>query len=158
MKSSRSRLTAGLALAYAAISLGLAAGIQAQTFSTLASFDGQNGQEPFYVSLVQATNGNYYGTTYYGGTHGILGNGGTVFEVTPAGTLSDVYNFCVYDCVDGDLPTAGLVLGTDANLYGTTPRRGRQERWQCFQGNYHGQADSTLRLLLTSQLRRRLVP
>jgi uncharacterized repeat protein (TIGR03803 family) len=90
---------------------------QAQTFTTLASFGGGNGEYPYYGSLIQAANGNYYGTTHEGGKYG----GGTVFEVTPAGKVSDIYNFCSKtNCTDGQNPWSALVLGSDGNFYGAT--------------------------------------
>jgi uncharacterized repeat protein (TIGR03803 family) len=71
-----------------------------------------------YDALVQGPNGNFYGTTWAGGT----GNGGTIFEITPTGTLTTLYSFCVPDypyCGDGSNPIK-LVLGNDGNFYGTT--------------------------------------
>jgi uncharacterized repeat protein (TIGR03803 family) len=71
-----------------------------------------------FDALVQGTDGNFYGATWGGGA----GNGGTVFKMTPTGTLTTLYSFCakVYPfCSDGDNPI-GLVLGTDGNFYGTT--------------------------------------
>jgi uncharacterized repeat protein (TIGR03803 family) len=104
------------ALAAAAI-LSLAVCVEAQTFTTLANFSGGNGTAPHSGSLVQATNGNYYGTTYQGGKN----NAGVVFKVTPAGKLSDIYSFCSQpNCTDGENPWSALVLGTDGNFYGTT--------------------------------------
>jgi uncharacterized repeat protein (TIGR03803 family) len=90
---------------------------QAQTFTTLHSFDGTDGENPYYAGLVQATNGNLYGTTYGGGANGY----GTVYKITPGGTLTTVYNFCSQSgCVDGASPAAGLILATNGNFYGTT--------------------------------------
>jgi uncharacterized repeat protein (TIGR03803 family) len=67
-------------------------------------------------ALIQATNGNFYGTTFGGGN----GNG-TVYEVTPAGKLTTIYTFCTKSgCPDGSAPYAGVIQGTDGNLYGTT--------------------------------------
>jgi uncharacterized repeat protein (TIGR03803 family) len=87
----------------------------AQTFTIRASFDGTNGANP-YTGLVQGTNGNFYGTTFEGGTNGE----GTVFEITPAGTLTTLYNFCSQPkCYDGAGPS-GLILATNGNLYGIT--------------------------------------
>jgi uncharacterized repeat protein (TIGR03803 family) len=92
----------------------------AQTFTTLASFDGSNGVNPEYVSLVQGLDGNFYGTTEFGGAGGTYGEG-TVFKITPAGTLTTLYSFCTQaDCPDGEEPEAGLVLASNANFYGTT--------------------------------------
>ena len=53
----------------------------AATFTTLHSFDGLDGEGPLAV-LVQATDGNLYGTTEFSGTY----SGGTVFKITPGGT------------------------------------------------------------------------
>ncbi len=71
-----------------------------------------------YGGLVQGTDGNFYGTTYGGGSHG---NHGTVFRITSTGTLTTLYSFCAQSgCPDGANPTAGLVQATDGNFYGTT--------------------------------------
>lgn len=75
-------------------------------------------------ALVQATGGNFYGTTAGGGTNCVGSGGcGTVFEITSTGTLSTLYSFCAQggtNCTDGDGPSAGLVRATDGNFYGTT--------------------------------------
>jgi uncharacterized repeat protein (TIGR03803 family) len=96
------------------------------TLTTLHRFNGADGADPF-ANLVQATDGNFYGTTYSGGsfTSGCyLGQNygcGTVFKITPSGTLTTLYNFCAppNSCADGANPTAGLIQGTEGNLYGT---------------------------------------
>ena len=86
------------------------------TLTTLYSFDGSDGYYPV-AGLVQATDGNFYGTTEYGGAYG----GGTVFKITPSGTLTTLYSFCAQSgCTDGEYPVAGLVQATDGNFYGTT--------------------------------------
>ena len=54
---------------------------QAQTFTTLHSFDGTDGSG-LYTGLVQATDGDLYGVTYFGGVN----NQGTVFKITLSGT------------------------------------------------------------------------
>jgi uncharacterized protein (TIGR03437 family) len=79
------------------------------------------------AGLVQATDGNFYGTTSQGGTNtGCSSFGcGTVFKITPGGTLTTIYNFCAQLlCADGSGPVTALVQGTDGNLYGTTPYGG----------------------------------
>jgi uncharacterized repeat protein (TIGR03803 family) len=76
-----------------------------------------DGEEP-YGGLVQATNGDLYGITENGGANA---NSGTVFKITPGGTLTTLYSFCSQpECTDGELPYGGLVQATDGNLYGTT--------------------------------------
>ncbi|HLW85762.1 MAG TPA: choice-of-anchor tandem repeat GloVer-containing protein, partial [Candidatus Sulfotelmatobacter sp.] len=78
----------------------------AQTFTTLADFDGANGASPG-SSLVQGTDGDLYGTTEHGGSNAV--SGGTVFKITHDGSLVTVYNFCAEsDCADGADPVAGL--------------------------------------------------
>lgn len=72
--------------------------------------------------LAQGTDGNFYGTTFYGGANN---DGGTVFKITPQGSLTTLYSFCAQAvCVDGWHPQAGLVQGSDGNLYGTTSNGG----------------------------------
>jgi uncharacterized repeat protein (TIGR03803 family) len=89
----------------------------AQTFEDLVNFNGANGEYPYYGSLVQGPDGNFYGTTLEGGAYA----GGTVFKVTAEGTLTTLYSFCTEkDCADGKFPKAGLVLATNGNFYGTT--------------------------------------
>jgi uncharacterized repeat protein (TIGR03803 family) len=93
-----------------------AVALPAQTFTTLHSFNGTDGYEP-EGRMIQATNGNFYGTTYQDGAIGY----GTVFKITPNGTLTTIYNFCSQpSCADGATPVAGLVLATNGNFYGTT--------------------------------------
>jgi uncharacterized repeat protein (TIGR03803 family) len=87
----------------------------AQRFSPLFSFDSTDGAAP-YAGLIQASDGNFYGTTVNGGAN----NFGTVFKITPSGTLTTLYSFCSGACANGGMPYAGLVQGTDGNFYGTT--------------------------------------
>lgn len=90
--------------------------LKAQTFSTLHSFNGTDGSAPT-AGLVQATNGDIYGTTSGGGAN----NAGTIFKITPSGTLTTLYNFCSQtNCTDGKGPQANLVEARDGDLYGTT--------------------------------------
>lgn len=103
-------------------------GSSAQTLKTLNSFDNTNGAYPF-AGLVQATDGNFYGTTYNGGSE----NEGVVFKITPGGTLTTLYNFCSKtNCADGSLPYAGLVQDTNGSLYGTTVAGLEDERGTAF--------------------------
>jgi uncharacterized repeat protein (TIGR03803 family) len=107
----------------------------AGALTTLYSFCSQpncsDGDTP-QGALIQATDGNFYGTTNYGGNScPTYGNCGTVFRMTPEGVLSTLYRFCARPhCPDGALPVAGLLQATNGNFYGTTPVGGR-----CQQGN-----------------------
>jgi uncharacterized repeat protein (TIGR03803 family) len=75
------------------------------------------------MSLAQGLDGNFYGTTLFGGAHG----GGTVFKITPTGTLTPLYSFCSKTgCTDGYQPVAGLVLA-NGNFYGTTSSGGAHD-------------------------------
>jgi uncharacterized repeat protein (TIGR03803 family) len=93
--------------------------------TTLYSFCAKSGCADGYApydALVQATNGDFYGTTWLGGANN---NNGTVFQITPTGKLKTLHSFCAQSgCTDGQGPVAGLIQGTDGNLYGTTTAGG----------------------------------
>src|ERR1019366_5606581 len=84
------------------------------TLTTLHSFDDTDGAGP--GGLIQASDGNFYGTTWVGGANGY----GTVFKITPAGALTTLHSF---DVTDGSYPF-GLIQATDGNFYGTTDHGG----------------------------------
>jgi uncharacterized repeat protein (TIGR03803 family) len=88
----------------------------AGALTTLYSFSGNDGANPF-AGLVQATDGNFYGTTLEGGAH----SHGTIFNITAAGVLTTLYSF---GSGNGTNPYAGLVQATDGNFYGTTGQGG----------------------------------
>jgi uncharacterized repeat protein (TIGR03803 family) len=91
--------------------------LPAQTFTTLFNFNGAPGAQP-RGALMQAADGDLYGTTY---------NRGTVYRITPNGTLTTIHLFCSQpNCVDGAYPAAGLVQGTNGDFYGTTMFGGSQ--------------------------------
>ena len=79
--------------------------------------DGQRRQSP-QAPLVQGPNGNFYGTSAFGGSN----YSGTIFEISPAGAEKLLYSFSGGN--DGGLPNTALVLGTDGNFYGTTSGAG----------------------------------
>jgi uncharacterized repeat protein (TIGR03803 family) len=97
-------------------------GSPAQTFSTLLTFDGANGANPKSVTLVQALDGNLYGTTVAGGsTANCSGGCGTIFKISLEGKLTTLHNFCSQpDCTEGMNPQAGVIQARDGNFYGTT--------------------------------------
>jgi uncharacterized repeat protein (TIGR03803 family) len=105
------------------LSMAAAFALPAQTFINLHSFDGTDGEYP-HAELVQGSNGNLYGTTFEGGTDNscaLSSPCGTVFEITPRGTLTTLHSFGL---TDGSTPAAAVVQGTDGNLYGTTSAGG----------------------------------
>ena len=92
------------------------------TLTTLYSFCSQSGctdgQNPA-AGLVQATDGDLYGTTM--GLSSGPNYYGTIFKITPSGTLATLYSFCSQSgCADGQTPVAGLVQATNGDFYGTT--------------------------------------
>jgi uncharacterized repeat protein (TIGR03803 family) len=99
----------------------------AGTVTILHDFTGgtTDGANPF-AALIQATDGNFYGTTTRGGgvfncpnpldpTHTDCG---AVFKMTPSGTVTVLHAFT--SGTDGALPHASLIQATDGNFYGTT--------------------------------------
>jgi uncharacterized repeat protein (TIGR03803 family) len=96
------------------------------TFTSLYSFCTQanctDGKNPYYGSLVQASDGNLYGSTWLGGTATRCPNGcGTIFRITTGGSFTTVHAFTF---TDGQLPYSGMIQATDGNLYGTTSSGG----------------------------------
>ena len=114
---------------YAVFALCLVTGIPspAQTFTVLADFDKATGGNPYSQALVQGFDGNFYGTTGFGGAHG----SGAVFKLTPSGTLTVIYSFCPYPCTAGANP-GPLVLNTDGNFYGTNRAGGMYRQGTIF--------------------------
>ena len=89
-----------------------------------------------YFGLALATDSNLYGITDEGGAHGH----GTIFQMTPSGKLVTFYSFCAQNqCRDGSDPYAGLVLGADGNLYGTTRTGGTHGSGTIFRITLKGQ-------------------
>jgi uncharacterized repeat protein (TIGR03803 family) len=86
----------------------------AGSVTTLHAFDYNDGALP-YAGLVQATDGNFYGVTEYGGPGNCNDGCGTVFKITPSGVLTTLYTFET----EGE-PDAPLVQASDGNFYSTT--------------------------------------
>ncbi len=85
----------------------------AGAFTSLYSFtDDTDGASP-RSTLVQSSDGNFYGTAAFGGSSG----NGTVYRLTPAGAFTSLYSFLGEN--DGTTPN-GLVQGSNGNFYGTT--------------------------------------
>ena len=100
----------------------------------------RSGQLPQWLrpdGLIQARDGNFYGTTGYGGASGNSCDGfgcGTVFKFTPSGTLTTLYSFCTQTgCPDGQFPKGELLQAGDGNFYGVTPEGGANNGGTVFQ-------------------------
>jgi len=92
---------------------------QAQTFTVLYNFPGGAGGADPAAGLTMNGTGNFYGTTEYGGIYGY--GYGVVFRLSRAGSgwvETPLYNF--QGGSDGEYPLAGVVIGPDGALYGTT--------------------------------------
>jgi uncharacterized repeat protein (TIGR03803 family) len=84
--------------------------------SVIHTFSGapSDGANPWYGSLLLASDGNFYGTTAFGGTN----HDGTVFKITPAGLETVLWSFG--NSGDGSNPYSSLIQARDGNFYGTT--------------------------------------
>lgn len=72
--------------------------------------------------ITEGPDGNFYGTTKYGSIYGdYLGSYGTIFKMTPDGTLTTLVNF---DGSKGEIPFDPLLLASDGNFYGTSTTSG----------------------------------
>ncbi len=86
--------------------------------TTIFNFDSiKSGSAP-YSALTLSSDGNFYGTTENGGANSYYG---TLFRITPLGTLTTLYSF---GFTDGSGPYASLTQGTDGNFYGSTSNGG----------------------------------
>lgn len=87
------------------------------TITDLASFDGSNGENP-QGNLLMDGSGDLFGTTQGGGSDG----GGTVYEVVAgSGNVTTLANF---DGTDGSAPTAGVIMDSAGDVFGTTSSGG----------------------------------
>ena len=117
------------------------------TLTSLVSFNGTNGAYP-ESGLVLGSDGDFYGTTAYGGPSYRRSMGspilvpGTIFKISVSGDLTTLASF---NRTNGASPSGRLVLGIDGNFYGTTVAGGPTEVGTVFQMN----PDGTLNTLLS---------
>src|SRR6202162_4138369 len=111
-------------------------GVDTVLYSFGSSF--ADGQGPS-GALVQAGDGNFYGTTASGGSTASSGSAnsncesanvdsgysgcGTIYKITPKGIATVLYSFGSTP-EDGTVPTGALLQASDGNLYGTTTTGG----------------------------------
>jgi uncharacterized repeat protein (TIGR03803 family) len=94
--------------------LSAASLLSAQTVSIVVNFNGTNGKDPYFTTLVQGRDGRLYGATYGGGAHNL----GAVIKINLSDNNSVVLHS--FDGTDGSYPGTGLTLGTNGIYYGTT--------------------------------------
>jgi uncharacterized repeat protein (TIGR03803 family) len=87
------------------------------TFSATNNVSPEPGESPSGV-FVQGADGNFYGTTLYGGSN----YSGIIFKLTPSGAFTKVYTI-------GSVPIDGhdinsLIAGSNGTIYATTPTGG----------------------------------
>jgi uncharacterized repeat protein (TIGR03803 family) len=108
----RNAISLYLLVAILALANAFAAQAQTYTYSILYNFQ-NNGTDPATPSsLITDPEGNLYGTSTFGGSHGF----GAVFELSAEGTLSVLHNFAASDPVPNSLAWDER----QGNLYGTT--------------------------------------
>jgi uncharacterized repeat protein (TIGR03803 family) len=81
--------------------------------------------------LIEGSDGNFYGTTFYGGPSGV----GTVYRMNPSGAVTVLHTFVK---TDGSYPYAGLLQGSDGYFYGTTTSGGSGGRGTVFRMSADG--------------------
>jgi len=121
LNTNMGHLVRSLALVFLASSLFLAPATGQNIpikVTTIHVFNGNDGAGPSLETLAQGEDGNLYGTAVTGS---LAKQGGTVFQMTPAGSLTTLH---VFDGFDGWHPAAGLILGSDGLFYGNTRSRG----------------------------------
>jgi uncharacterized repeat protein (TIGR03803 family) len=140
--NTNSRLAALAARGFATIALIIGASLgalpllaSAQTptltvIADLADLPNQDiGTATANFGVIQATDGNFYGTTTFGGS----ANFGQIFRVSPTGTITTLVNFTG---PNGTYPIGGLIQASDGNLYGTTSGGGGDANGNPFPTQY----------------------
>ena len=100
------------------------------SFSSVSSLENGNGALP-YSGLIAASDGNFYGTTEYGGSNGK----GVVYKITPGGVETTLHTFsgdAGNGNSDGSNPNSTLTIGNDGDLYGTTNKGGSSDHGALF--------------------------
>ena len=108
----------------------------------LATFYTNNGATP-YDAPVFGPDGNFYGTTYSGGSNNV----GVIFKVTLSGSNITLHTFGTNDS-SGQNPSAGLIVGQDGWLYGVTSAGGTNGAGTIFKVATNGVLRSVRALLV----------
>ena len=105
--------------------------------TTVASFDGSNNVGIKPNAMVLGTDGNFYGTTLFGGSY----NFGTIFKMTPAGVLSSLMSFDTPSTTNLFLNSA--MQASDGSFYITTYQGGNAAAGMAYNVNNAVSLDST---------------
>ena len=128
----RERSSRRIAITIALFCFAAVVASPAQTFNTIFTFNGFNGDGPL-APLTQGTNGKFYGTSQGGSPN----RGGTVFELTPSGEMPMRYGFCALtNCDDGRQPVASVIQAANGSFVGVTTEGGNGSF--CFSSNTCG--------------------
>ena len=103
------------------------------TESVVYTFLGEDGGEP-YARVTIDSSGNLFGTTLNAGNATVLASG-VVFKITPSGTNTVLHYFTggiTSAITDAGYPYAGVLIGSDGFLYGTSSRGGVNDRGTLF--------------------------
>ena len=124
------------------------------TLTTLVQFTGTTGaalgSSP-KGALVQAADGNFYGTTSTGG----VGNVGTFFKMTSSGVLTTLVQFTgTVGTAPGSAPQGSLVIGADGSFYGTCNLAGSQNGGSVFKVTKDGVLTPLVNLMAAPTLNR----
>jgi uncharacterized repeat protein (TIGR03803 family) len=102
--------------------------------TTVHWFKGLEGTQP-HCKLVQGKDGAFYGTTEAGPVYTNGQSFGTVFKIKSDGNTDWIFPF---DGTNGSTSAAGLVLGSDGYLYGTTSQGGDYNKGTAFKMSTSG--------------------
>ncbi|MDR3519815.1 MAG: peptidoglycan-binding protein [Candidatus Pacebacteria bacterium] len=100
--------------------------VHAFTYTDLVNFSGTSGSalgaNPVHGNLIQASNGNLYGMTQYGGANNV----GVIFSYNPtSSTYTKIYDFGDGGAnLNGAQPLDSLIQASNGNLYGMTYQGG----------------------------------
>jgi uncharacterized repeat protein (TIGR03803 family) len=101
------------------------------TLWSFCAFAGCTDGSYAHSPLIQGMDGYIYGTNEDDG----VGSQGTVFQLSPAGSLTTLYSFCsLPNCTDGRNPGSGVIQATDGNFYGVTSGGGTTINTACGDG------------------------
>ena len=110
-------------------------------FTVLKSLNGTTEGSRSYGSLVQGSDGAFYGMTYLGGNYKF----GVIFRLTSGGSFSVIRH--LNGNVDGASPTADLILAKDGMLYGMAPDGGTNYNGTIFKINNSGSSFTVLKAM-----------